>query len=76
MRSAWRSTSRSADGTLNFVDGTRSYLDIYRAVRAEAQAAGEWYYGTVSASAVAAALDAAVNKGLIRLRADVKSQKR
>lgn len=61
---------------LNFVDGTRSYLDIYRAVRAEAQAAGEWYYGTVSASAVAAALDAAVNKGLIRLRADVKSQKR
>lgn len=54
---------------LNFVDGKRSYLDIYRAVRAEALAAGEWYYGKVSASAVAASLDDYVNKGLIRLKA-------
>ena len=31
----------------NFVDGKRSVLDIYRAVRAESLSAGEWYYGTV-----------------------------
>ena len=31
----------------NFVDGARSCLEIYRAVRAEALAAGEWYYGEV-----------------------------
>ena len=28
---------------LNFVDGRRSYADIYRAVSAEADAAGSWY---------------------------------
>jgi hypothetical protein len=33
--------------TLNFVDGKRSILDIYRAVRAGSLSAGEWYYGTV-----------------------------
>ena len=32
---------------LNYVDGKRSVLDIYRAVRAESLSAGEWYYGTV-----------------------------
>jgi peptidase M28-like protein len=32
---------------LNYVDGQRSILDIYRAVRAESLSAGEWYYGTV-----------------------------
>ncbi len=32
---------------LNYVDGKRSILDIYRAVRAESLSAGEWYYGTV-----------------------------
>ena len=31
----------------NYVDGTRSILDIYHAVRAESLSAGEWYYGTV-----------------------------
>jgi hypothetical protein len=31
----------------NYVDGKRSILDIYRAVRAESLSAGEWYYGTV-----------------------------
>jgi hypothetical protein len=33
---------------LNFVDGKRSILDIYRAVRAESLSGGEWYYGKVS----------------------------
>lgn len=32
---------------LNFVDGKRSILAIYDAVRAESLSAGEWYYGTV-----------------------------
>jgi hypothetical protein len=32
---------------LNFVDGKRSILDIYRAVRAESLSVGEWYYGIV-----------------------------
>ncbi len=31
----------------NYVDGKRSILHIYRAVRAESLSAGEWYYGTV-----------------------------
>ncbi len=51
-----------------FVDGKRSYLDIYRAVRAEAQLAGEWYYGKVTAKQVAELLDAGVGSGLLRLR--------
>ena len=33
---------------LNYVDGQRSMLDIYRAVHAEAMSAGEWYYGKVT----------------------------
>jgi len=52
----------------NFVDGRRSCLDIYRALRAEAQAAGEWYYGTVTAKAVDEALDRAVKAGVLRLK--------
>ncbi len=44
----------------NFVDGKRSYYDIYKAVRAEALAGGAWYYGTVSLKDVVGMLDAAV----------------
>jgi hypothetical protein len=44
----------------NFVDGKRSYYDIYKAVRAEAMAGGAWYYGTVSFKDVMGMLDAAV----------------
>jgi len=51
----------------NFVDGKRSYLDIYKAVRAEAQSAGAWYYGSVSAKQVADLLDAGVKAGLLKL---------
>lgn len=32
---------------LNYVDGSRSILEIYLAVRAQSLSAGEWYYGTV-----------------------------
>ena len=50
---------------LNFVDGQRSYADIYRAVAAEADSAGEWYYGTVTAEDVTAYLDSAVKAGVV-----------
>lgn len=53
---------------LNFVDGRRSYLAIYRAVRAEAQSAGEWYYGKVTLKDVAEYLDAAVKAGVLKIR--------
>ena len=50
---------------LGFVDGRRSYGDIYRAVSAEADAAGAWYYGTVTLPDVAAYLDSAVAAGIV-----------
>jgi len=53
---------------MNFADGRRTYLDIYRAVRAEAQLAGAWYYGTVSAKQVSDLLDAAVKAGVVKLK--------
>jgi len=53
---------------LNFADGRRSYLEIYRAVRAEAQSAGAWYYGEVSLDKVAEALDQAVKAGMFKVR--------
>jgi hypothetical protein len=52
---------------LNFVDGTRTYFDIYSAVKAEADHAGEWYYGTVSFEDVASVLDSAVEAGVLTL---------
>jgi Peptidase family M28 len=52
----------------NFVDGRRSYLDIYKAVRAEAEAAGAWYYGTVTFKDVAGLLDAAVAANVLSLK--------
>ena len=54
---------------MNFVNGTSSYLDIYRAVAAEADAAGQWYYGTVSPEDVAAYLDSAKGAGIITVSA-------
>ncbi len=52
----------------NFVDGKRSYFDIYKAVRAEAQSVGAWYYRHVAAKQVADLLDAGVKAGLLRLK--------
>ncbi len=51
-----------------FVDGRRSFLDIFRAVRAEALTAGEYYYGRVEAAAVKGLLDQAVARGVLKLR--------
>ena len=56
------------DEVYNFVDGKRSYYDIYKAVRAEALAAGEWYYGRVKLEDVVALLDAAVEVGALILK--------
>jgi hypothetical protein len=52
----------------NFVDGRRSYYDIYKAVYAEAAATGSWYYGTVTLEDVTRLLDAAVEAKALTLR--------
>jgi hypothetical protein len=52
----------------NFVDGRRSYYDIYKAVYAESQAAGSWYYGTVTLKDVVALLDAGVKAKALTLK--------
>lgn len=39
-----------------------------RAVRAEAQMAGDWYYGTVSAKQIEDLLDGGVKAGILRLK--------
>ncbi|MFQ5638275.1 MAG: M28 family peptidase [bacterium] len=52
----------------NFVDGRRSYYDIFKSVRAEALAAGSWYYGTVTLEDVVKLLDAAVEAEVLTLR--------
>ena len=59
--------SLMASETLNFVDGKRSYWDIYVAVRAEALAAGKFFYGTVTYKDVEKVLDANVQSGALVL---------
>lgn len=49
----------------NFVDGKRSYYDIYKAVLAEILAAGNWYYGTITLDEVEKLLDANVASGAL-----------
>jgi hypothetical protein len=61
---------------LNYVDGKRSVLDIYQAVRAESLSAGEWYYGEVRFEDVAGLLDVAANAGLIEFAASGNSSSR
>ncbi|HKR60911.1 MAG TPA: M28 family peptidase, partial [Pyrinomonadaceae bacterium] len=56
------------DEVFNFVDGKRSYYDIYKAVYAEAAAAGSWYYGTVTFQDVVGLLDAAVEAKALTLK--------
>jgi aminopeptidase YwaD len=53
---------------LNFVDGRRTGLDIYRAVAAEAREAGDHYFGRVTAEDVLTYLGNAVTAGMIRNR--------
>jgi hypothetical protein len=54
----------------NFVDGERSYYDIYKAVRSESLVHGEWYYGPVSLEDVVGLLDAAVEVGALELKSE------
>ena len=49
----------------NFMDGRRSLLDIYHAVRAESLSAGEWYYGPVRLEDIEALFDAAQKEGAV-----------
>ncbi len=52
---------------LNYVDGKRSILDIYRAVRAESLSAGEWYYGTVKLEDIEALFKAAEKEKAVEI---------
>jgi hypothetical protein len=54
--------------TMSFVDGKRSYFDIYKAVKAEALAAGKFYYGTVTLDDIVKTLDANVKSGALKLK--------
>ena len=56
------------DEVFNFVDGRRSYYDIYKAVYAESMAAGTWYYGAVTLGDVVSLLDAAVAAKALTLK--------
>ncbi len=57
-----------ASEVMNFVDGKRTYHDIYRAVRAESLSAGKFFYGTVTYQDVKALLDANVASGALTVR--------
>ena len=59
---------------ISFIDGNRSGLDIFRAVRAEAKRAGIHYYGEVSAPDVYQYLENGRESGLIDFR--IKGEKR
>lgn len=59
--------------TMNFIDGSRSVLDIFRAVSAEADAAGEWYYGRVTLDDIAAYLDSAEKAGIVKMSTGAKT---
>src|SRR5437667_9473533 len=52
---------------LNYVDGRRSILDIYHAVRAESLSAGEWHYGTVKLEDVEALFKAAEQEKAVEI---------
>ncbi len=54
--------------TMSFVDGRRSYYDIYKAVKAESLAAGKFFYGTVTLDDVVKTLDANVKSGALKLK--------
>jgi hypothetical protein len=52
----------------NLINGKRSVLDIYRAVRAASLSAGEWYYGPVELAKVIEVLEAAETVGVVNIR--------
>jgi hypothetical protein len=66
VQTGLHSTMRSE--VYNFVDGRRSYFDIYKAVKAESLAAGKFFYGTVTLDDVVKVLDANVKSGALKLK--------
>ena len=50
----------------NFVDGKRSYYDVFNAVRAESLSAGKFFYGTVTLNDVVKLLVAKVKSGALK----------
>jgi len=54
--------------TMSFVDGKRSFYEIFKAVRAEQLAAGKFFYGTVTLEDVVKILDANVKSGALKLK--------
>ena len=57
-----------AQECFNFVDGKNSYLDIFKAVHAEAMSAGKFYYGEVQLKDVVKLLDGAVERGALKIK--------
>jgi hypothetical protein len=57
----------------NYMDGRRSLLDIYHAVRAESLSAGDWYYGTVQLRDIEALFNAAQKEGAVHISAKPSS---
>ncbi|NNE67458.1 MAG: M28 family peptidase [Pyrinomonadaceae bacterium] len=66
VRTGLHSIMRSE--VFNFVDGNRTYYDIYRAVKAESLANGKFFYGTVAYEDVAKLLDANVGSGALSIK--------
>ena len=52
---------------LSYVDGRRSVLDIFEAVRAESLSAGEWYYGKVTLAEIEDLFQAAQQAGAVEI---------
>jgi hypothetical protein len=61
-------TSLMTFSTWGHVDGTSSYLDIFKQVMAEAKVHGAWYYGSVELDQVTRTLEAGVEAGILQLR--------
>jgi len=53
---------------LNFVDGSRTIGEVARAVAAEADLAGDWYYGQVTREDVSSYLESAASAGILTLK--------
>jgi Peptidase family M28 len=53
---------------LNFVDGTRTVSEIFRAVAAEADLAGDWYYGRVAHDDISSYIESAASAGIVTMK--------
>ena len=58
---------------LNFVDGTRTVSEIFRAVAAEADLAGDWYYGQVTRDDISSYIESAASAGILTMKPGVVS---